>query len=455
LEWQFTFGFSDMPVILFLMYHGQGHLNAVLGLAKSLEKQNHKIILATHEYFRAYASQQQIDFRGLRTVPFGLEFERWSNQVAKKKNIYWNTLKDRWTDRLFHERSRELNGLLEDTTPDVVLIDSWQSTDLVVLYQLLKKKKIRVGFIQTMCISELRHDLPPLNSLASPENVRAIKQSHRRFFWQRLTTAFRQNFYYLGKSNSKVIRRKMAEVGMPSIYKDIRPALFSPSFPCVEELVIANEKFDFESSDKPAFKTYVGLLPHLNRNEIQDEAFEKVFSTITSSSQRPLIYCSMGTVDYKEQNKISRLIRTIVECVKQNNWIGIFSGNFPGQISGQDVYWFRQVPQLRVLEKTAVFITHGGLNSIKEAIYLEVPMIVYPISRDTDQHGNAARVVSGGLGLSGDPSLDTTEDVSQKITQVLSVSDYKEKIRELKKYDLINYPEAHIHKVISNLGELQ
>jgi len=48
------------------------------------------------------------------------------------------------------------------------------------------------------------------------------------------------------------------------------------------------------------------------------------------------------------------------------------------------------VPQLAVLENADVFITHGGMNSISEAVYYGVPMIVVP--NTIEQALNAARV---------------------------------------------------------------
>jgi zeaxanthin glucosyltransferase len=449
-----------MSRILFLMYHGKGHLNAVLGVANILKKQNYQVTIASHEFFRKHVLEHQLDFRGLKTVPFGLEFEKWSNQVLKKKNIYWHTLKDRWTDRLFNDRVSELTELIEGINPEVVLIDSWQSTDLIVLYQLLKKKNVRVAFIQTMCITEVRQGVPTLDTIFFPENKQEVLQSHRKFFCRRLLTALKQNLYYLGKSNSRAISQKMKEVGMALSYQRIKPALFAPSFGGVAELVLANDKFDFQSPDMPGEKTYVGLQPDLDRNEVGDEAFNEVFSSIVSVQHgRPLIYCSMGTVDYKERDKIARLFQSIAQSITENNWTGIFSGNFTADAIGvrgtANIYCFREVPQLRVLAKASVFITHGGLNSIKEAIYLEVPMIVYPISRDTDHHGNAARVVSSGLGLMGDASRDSTGDVSQKVNELLSVQRYKQHLRELRTYDLNTYQESFVLKVIQNIRPLQ
>lgn len=56
------------------------------------------------------------------------------------------------------------------------------------------------------------------------------------------------------------------------------------------------------------------------------------------------------------------------------------------------------VPQLEILKRTNVFITHGGFNSVNEALYYNVPVVVIPMAND--QHMVAKRVVELGCGLS-------------------------------------------------------
>ncbi len=60
-------------------------------------------------------------------------------------------------------------------------------------------------------------------------------------------------------------------------------------------------------------------------------------------------------------------------------------GNLP-----DNIYAYPFVPQLEVLQHVDLFFTHGGMNSVNEAIFYGVPMLVKPIIND--QPINAFRV---------------------------------------------------------------
>jgi MGT family glycosyltransferase len=57
---------------------------------------------------------------------------------------------------------------------------------------------------------------------------------------------------------------------------------------------------------------------------------------------------------------------------------------------------------LEVLPRASLFLTHGGMNSTSEALWHEVPLLVFP--QHGDQHLVAARVTELGAGLTLRPS---------------------------------------------------
>uniref|UniRef100_A0A0M3HF80 UDP-glucuronosyltransferase n=1 Tax=Ascaris lumbricoides TaxID=6252 RepID=A0A0M3HF80_ASCLU len=84
------------------------------------------------------------------------------------------------------------------------------------------------------------------------------------------------------------------------------------------------------------------------------------------------------------------------------------------------------IPQSDLLqnEKTALLITHGGYNSLQEAIISGVPLIMIPLFGD--QPGNAKLAVKHGFGCSIRKGEVTTEMVTKALDIVLHNSSYKE-----------------------------
>ncbi|MEU0885351.1 macrolide family glycosyltransferase [Lentzea sp. NPDC005914] len=87
------------------------------------------------------------------------------------------------------------------------------------------------------------------------------------------------------------------------------------------------------------------------------------------------------------------------------------------------------VPQLAVMEHASVFVTHGGLSGVMEALHHGVPMIVVP--RMTDQKLNGQRVEELGLGV----VLDTVteEGVRSLVSQLVSDSAISARVKDMRR----------------------
>lgn len=76
----------------------------------------------------------------------------------------------------------------------------------------------------------------------------------------------------------------------------------------------------------------------------------------------------------------------------------------------------RSVPQLDVLSKASLFVTHGGMNSVMEALYHGVPMVVIP--QMNEQRANALRVAELGMGTHLVREEVTAESLSAAVAEV-------------------------------------
>jgi MGT family glycosyltransferase len=76
------------------------------------------------------------------------------------------------------------------------------------------------------------------------------------------------------------------------------------------------------------------------------------------------------------------------------------------------------VPQLQILQEADLFITHGGMNSINEAVTFGVPMVVVP--NTIEQSINASRIEQLSCGLYLDQAHLTIEALRTAAAKVLT-----------------------------------
>lgn len=114
--------------------------------------------------------------------------------------------------------------------------------------------------------------------------------------------------------------------------------------------------------------------------------------------ERPLVYISMGTVINNRPDFYNKCIDAlknlnvdvIISCGNSINCkeLGILPDNI-------QVYPY--VDQLDILARTDVFITHCGMNSVSESLYMAAPMVLYP--QTNEQYAVARRVIEIGAGM--------------------------------------------------------
>lgn len=111
----------------------------------------------------------------------------------------------------------------------------------------------------------------------------------------------------------------------------------------------------------------------------------------------PVLYASLGTIYNTDRELLRGFVRALAPLAGH---VVIATGQTDPATLGplaDDVVARRSVPQLDVLGRAALFVTHGGVNSVNEALAFGVPMIVVP--QGADQPMVARRVAELGAGL--------------------------------------------------------
>jgi UDP:flavonoid glycosyltransferase YjiC (YdhE family) len=87
------------------------------------------------------------------------------------------------------------------------------------------------------------------------------------------------------------------------------------------------------------------------------------------------------------------------------------------------------VPQLEVLQQTTVFLTHGGMNSVMEALWYGVPMVVVP--QMTEQVITAHRVEELGLGLALEKPAVSVASLQEAVRRVASDKEIHTRVQQM------------------------
>lgn len=139
------------------------------------------------------------------------------------------------------------------------------------------------------------------------------------------------------------------------------------------------------------------------------------------AKERPLVYISMGTVINDRPDFYSKCIRAlsgqdvdaVISCGNAVDREAL--GELPGNIR---VYPY--VNQLDVLAKADVFITHCGMNSVSESLYMAAPMVLYP--QTGEQKAAARRVTEIGAGTVLED--DSADGIRAAVREILDNSAY-------------------------------
>ncbi len=139
--------------------------------------------------------------------------------------------------------------------------------------------------------------------------------------------------------------------------------------------------------------------------------------------EKSLVYISMGTVI----NDRPRFYSSCIEALRNQNVDVIIScghtiDSRTLEPLPDNVRVYPYVDQLDVLSRADVFLTHCGMNSVSESLYMATPMVLYP--QTSEQHAVAKRTKEIGAGVA--LKDDSVAGIRAAVMKVLGNGTYKE-----------------------------
>jgi len=144
---------------------------------------------------------------------------------------------------------------------------------------------------------------------------------------------------------------------------------------------------------------------------------------------KPLIYASMGTLVNGLNNVYGAILEAVSQFQEMQVVLSVGKNVNPGDLGSipSNTIVVPMAPQIDLLKRAALCITHAGLNTALEALAEGVPIVAIPIGYD--QPGVAARIAYHGVGEFVEVSNLTARHLSELIGKVTTNPSYREKAR--------------------------
>ena len=371
-----------MSKIAFFCIPAHGHTNPTLEVVKELIHQGHKVRYYSYECMREkiestgaeYVSCDEYDFEQKLTPADG---KRIAEDMSFAIEILVNSTL---------AMDAALLEQIKQWKPDCIVADS------MALWGKLIAKKLNIPFVSSTTTFAFNKD-----------SARVMRGSLKDLF---------KVLIQIGKAQKHIKRLQENGYDIKNVLEIIQ------NDNDTNTIVYTSPKFQPYSdtfSDK-----YVFVGPSIRPT---NDVFEK--------TREKLVYISMGTVN----NDMTIFYKSCINALKDNDYQVVLSvgsqvdikqlEEYVTKLKSENKAQFHVLPyvdQIAVLEKADVFLTHCGMNSVSEALYFKVPLVMYP--QTNEQKGVAFRVneLGAGMYLSG----DSISDIQMAFKELLKRPEYKE-----------------------------
>ena len=351
-------------------FPGTGHLNPMTALARSLQARGHEVVI-----FGIADTEERVRAAGIEFCRIGTEnyppgtLQRLDEQLARLKGFAALRFTFERVKNSARMVLRDGPQAVQRANVEALLVDETDFAGNVADY-------LGLPWISIALIPPMVHDdrFPPFWLGWSGEQGRLSRLRNRLAIILLLR---------LGTPIFKVVNERRSAWGLKRF---ARPdEALSP----LAQITQLPEALEFEvAGEKPKGLYYTGPFVHAEQRPAVEFPWERL-------DGRPLIYASMGTL----QNGSEDIFRTIAKaCDGLDAQLLISLGGGlnlarVGKLAG-DPLVVNYAPQLEILKRAALVITHAGLNTVLESLSEGVPLVAVPLAND--QPGVAARVKARG-----------------------------------------------------------
>ncbi|MGD1714975.1 glycosyltransferase [Dapis sp. BLCC M172] len=378
-----------------------GHLNPMLPLAQELKRRGHRVTFIGIVGYEAKVLEAGLEYLGYgkEEFPEGAMTE-YLHHLSKLSGI------PAFRYIIVTILKKEANALLQDTPQlikdagiDALLIDS-VSTGGVAIAELLEIPFIT---IHNIVVSHQENNIPPIFTNWKYNPIWCAKLRNK--FEYRRSRRWTQPLI-------DVVIKYRTQWNLP-----LQPQPDNPNYQ-LAEISQQPAELEFPRENLPEFFHFTGPYHYSGTREPVPFPWDKL-------TGKPLIYASLGSLVNRFVDVFEKIAAA---CEGLDAQLVISLGgsatpeslpNLPG-----NPLVVKYAPQLELLQKVTLTITHAGINTTLECLNNAVPMVAIPIA--FEQPGIAARIAWSGAGETIPLKRLTVPRLRKAISQVLTKPSYKQ-----------------------------
>lgn len=350
-----------------------GHVNPMMAVAAALLEKHHDVYFVTGQQYAAEVSRLPVRFVALTYPDADYQFilASFSRPLPHFPRLLWDRPQAGFFRRL-PEITAQLIQIIRQAQPDVILAD-------YNFYAGAIAAEVCGVPYATFCaiVCALPDSAIPVFGARMD-----WKPPHHpeRLLWPLLRWGSR---LYLSLDDRHVnqLRKFYGLPPVPFSMFGVTPYLF---------IIPTTDAYEYPRQNLPPQAVYVG--PVLRQDDV-----ENTFPWHWLKDDRPTLFASMGTIV-----RVRKVFDMLIQLAKNAPWKAVLAvgkdvnlsqfGNVPDNILLQNF-----VPQRELLPHVDVVISHGGNNTVTEALYHGKPLLIIPVTGD--QPESAGRVKYTGAGL--------------------------------------------------------
>jgi zeaxanthin glucosyltransferase len=405
-----------------------GHVNPLLTLGKELIKKGHTVVFFQLEEMKQHILDAGIEFHKIgRLIPSDT-MQNMKQQLGQLAGLdamrYWQKRQI----GLFKVWFAELPGAFKKENVNFLLVDQSDATGSTIA----EAKQIPYVTICMGLDMDWEKNIPPFFSPRQYDTSTAVLRGNKMAM-----TEFVKEFDPLFKS----INDQRIKYNLPTYdpYKNMYPV--SP----YAQIAQMPSFLDYPRIEKPDHFYNVG--PFIDDTPMDIPfPFEKL-------NGKPLVYISLGTILNMRPDIFNLVGASFKDIVVQ---LAISLGNKQVDLN-MDIFPPETIivsyaPQKEVLAKAKLCITHGGMNTVMDALSNAVPVLVVPIS--FDQPGTAGRMKYLNVGEYIQYKALSEVAINKTVKKIFSTKSYYENAAKMKEQFLqLNGKDQAINIIERTINE--